>query len=52
MTPFEWLIIIKSSDFLAILKNSKKNSKKYVIWSPTRFSYEKYFDWSDRLFEL
>jgi hypothetical protein len=24
MTPFEWLIIIKSSDFLAILKNSKK----------------------------
>jgi hypothetical protein len=24
MTPFEWLIIIKSSDFLDILKNSKK----------------------------
>jgi hypothetical protein len=24
MTPFEWLVIIKSSDFLAILKNSKK----------------------------
>jgi hypothetical protein len=23
MTPFEWLIIIKSSDFLVILKNSK-----------------------------
>jgi hypothetical protein len=24
MTPFEWLITIKSIDFLAILKNSKK----------------------------
>jgi hypothetical protein len=24
MTHFEWLIIIKSSDFLTILKNSKK----------------------------
>jgi hypothetical protein len=40
MTPFEWLLIIKSSYFLAILKNSKQNFKKYKIWSPTRFSYE------------
>jgi hypothetical protein len=24
MIPFEWLIIIKSSDFLGILKNNKK----------------------------
>jgi hypothetical protein len=24
MTPFEWLKFIKSSDFLAILKNNKK----------------------------
>jgi hypothetical protein len=24
MTTFEWIIIIKSSDFLVILKNSKK----------------------------
>jgi hypothetical protein len=52
MTYFEWLIIIKSSDFLAILKNSKKKSKKYKIWFPIRFSYEKYLNRSDRLFKL
>jgi hypothetical protein len=27
MTPFEWFIIIKLSDFLSILKNSKKSLK-------------------------
>jgi hypothetical protein len=52
MTHFEWLIIIKSSDFLAILKNNKNFLKKYKIWSPTRFSYKKYFDRSDPQFEL
>jgi hypothetical protein len=51
MISFEWLIIIKLSDFLAILKIVKKY-KKYKIWFPTRFSYEKYFHRSDRLFEL
>jgi hypothetical protein len=40
MTHFEWPIIIKSSDFLAILKNSKKNCKKYKILLLTRFLYE------------
>jgi hypothetical protein len=33
MIPFEWLIIIKSNDFLAILKNSKKKLKN-IKFSP------------------
>jgi hypothetical protein len=40
MTPFEWIIIIKSSDFLAILKNSK-NILKNIIFGPQLDFYMK-----------
>jgi hypothetical protein len=37
MTPFEWLIIIKLSDFLAILKNIKKILKNIKFGSKLDF---------------
>jgi hypothetical protein len=46
------LHLIIMSHFLTILQNIIKNPKKYKIWSPTRFLYEKYFNQSNRPFKL
>jgi hypothetical protein len=40
MTPFEWLIIIKSNYFLAILKNNKKNLKNIKFSPKLDFLFE------------